>query len=185
MPKSKNFYFTSSCAVYGKSSQTYEAQPRQPISLNGYIKSINEELIEKFCLQNNISFTIFRIFNLYGGEDQFSVVSRLISAAQNKKPFKLINKGLAERDFVHVYDVANIICKTIIEVNSPKILNIGTGKSTKISDIKSAIEDRFGPVNVSNYSQIVNAVSKADTRLLKQFMGDITFRNILDEINIL
>lgn len=181
----KNFYFTSSCAVYGPSSISQESQKKQPMSLNGIIKSLNEEIIEKYCLSNDIAYTIFRIFNLYGDNDNFSVLSKLINSARNKIPFTLTNNGLAERDFVHVTDVSNIICKTVLDPNFSGFLNIGTGNSTKILDIVSAVEEKFGSINILNASDGDLINSKADVRLLKNFLGDITFRNILEDIKSL
>ena len=124
-------------------------------------------------------------FPLINGYDNFSVLSKLINSARNKIPFTLTNNGLAERDFVHVTDVSNIICKTVLDPNFSGFLNIGTGNSTKLLDIVSAVEEKFGSINILNASDGDLINSKADVRLLKNFLGDITFRNILEDIKSL
>ena len=179
----KKFYFTSSAAIYGHSLKTNEGQKKQPSSLNGFIKSLNEELIENFCEENQISFTIFRIFNLYGGDDQFSIITKLIQAAQNGYSFNLINNGSTKRDFVHVDDVADIICRVLRIGSCPEFLNIGTGQPTKISDILSSVENKYGSIRISNSFFDEPEISIADTKLLRQVLGDISFRNVFDEIN--
>ena len=67
--KVSRFFYISSCAVYGNATATLESQECYPVSLNGKFKKLNEDLIATYCAANNISFTSFRLFNIYGGND--------------------------------------------------------------------------------------------------------------------
>lgn len=139
--KIKKIIFISSCAVYGNSSDTREKAVCIPVSINGQVKLLNEKIIESYCLQNNIKFHILRVFNLFGGDDQFSVVSKILAAAKNKTPFNLNNDGLSQRDFVHVDDVCKII-EILIERNlDSSYLNVGTGKALKIIDLVNKVKN--------------------------------------------
>lgn len=179
----KNFVFISSCSVYGESSNSSEDKPCQPITMNGHIKALNEELVKTFCLANNINFLIIRPFNFFGGNDQFSVVQKIINCAKNNKPFTLVNDGISERDFIHVKDVAQILCLLIEKDLKNEIVNIGSGYPVKIADLVQAVEKKFGKI------QIINTVnsnethySRANIKKLKSFI-DYKTVNIFDYIN--
>lgn len=164
----KQFVFISSCSVYGDSSNSSETKTKTPITMNGFIKSFNEELVIDFCTANQIDYLILRVFNSYGGNDNFSVVQKLIRCAKEKTVFTLMNDGIAERDFIHIADVANIIC-TLIEQNlSNEIINIGSGESTKIFDLVKAVEEKFGQVALNKVTNSNEAIySRANIKKLK------------------
>jgi UDP-glucose 4-epimerase len=169
--KIAKFIFISSCSVYGDSSNSAEDKPCYPVTMNGFTKLFNEELVKSFCKANKIEYLILRVFNSYGGDDNFSVVQKLIKCAQNKQPFTLINEGSAERDFIHINDAARIVC-ALTEINlSHEIINIGSGTSVKIYDILKAVESIYGPINVIKKQNPAEAVySRANIKKLNNFI---------------
>jgi UDP-glucose 4-epimerase len=142
------FVFISSCSVYGDSANTNECRPCQPVTINGYTKLFNEELVKSFCAANAIDYLILRVFNSYGGDDHFSVVQKLVKCANRQGPFVLINDGLAERDFIHVDDVARITCELVAKDVVNDIINVGSGRSVRIIDLLKAVEKKFGKMAV-------------------------------------
>lgn len=180
--KVKTFVFVSSCAVYGDSSNSAEDKPCIPVTMNGHIKLFNEELVKSFCKSNNINYLILRVFNTYGGNDEFSVVQRMIKCSQNKTSFTLINDGISERDFIFVEDVASII-RMLLEQNiSNEIINIGSGESVKIKDIFNAVQKKYGTIDLINKENPNEAVfSRANTQKMKKFISFKT-KNILEWI---
>ena len=100
--------YTSSSSVYGNNILCNEKDDLMPMNLHASLKVSNEKLIEKFCLENSINFTIARIFNMYGGEDKFSVISKIIKAYKNNEVLTIVNNGNAIRDFIHIDDVVEI-----------------------------------------------------------------------------
>jgi UDP-glucose 4-epimerase len=175
------FYFISSCAVYGDAISTIEEQPLFPITLNGKIKALLEDLLVDYSLKNKIDYKILRIFNLYGGQDKFSIIFHLKNSLKNKIPFKLFNDGMSRRDYIHVNDVASIIFNLTNINNYPNIINIGTGVSVKISDIVNKF--KLSNPSLIIQPEIANEVmlSKADISKLKNLMS-CDFHSILDEV---
>lgn len=141
------FVFVSSCSVYGDSANTTESRPCQPVTINGYTKLFNEELVKSFCTANAIDYLILRVFNSYGGDDHFSVVQKLVNCAKRREPFLLLNDGLAERDFIHVADVARITCELVAMDAVNEIINVGSGRSVRIIDLLKAVEEKFGKMD--------------------------------------
>jgi UDP-glucose 4-epimerase len=180
--KVKKFGFVSSCAVYGDSSNSSEEKQCVPVTMNGHIKLFNEELIKSFCLQNQIDYQIYRVFNTYGGNDEFSVISRMIKCAKNKTAFNLVNDGVSERDYIHVDDVATIVTSLIQKDLKNEIINIGSGSSVKIIDILKAVESKFGPIEIIHKSNPNEAVfSRANTVKLKSLVS-LKLKNLIDTI---
>lgn len=143
-------FYISSCAVYGKNSDTYEEIKELPTTLNGLTKLLNERIIEDFCSANKINYTIFRVFNLYGKNDCFSIFSNIKKSIENNAEFNLNNNGIAQRDFIHVDDAASIILKVANANSSFNYLNLGTGVATKVGDIVKAIQINFPQLRVNN-----------------------------------
>ena len=119
--------YSSSSSVYGQNEFCLETDTPMPLSLPASLKLANEYLVQKFCNEENINYVLTRIFNMYGGNDQFSIISKLINAINNKKEIYLINNGSAVRDFIHISDVVNAY-KILLEKSPlPPIINIATG----------------------------------------------------------
>jgi len=166
--KITKFVFISSCAVYGDSSNSAEDRPCYPVSMNGFTKLFNEELITSFCNANAINYLILRAFNSYGGYDSFSVVQKLISCARTKQPFALVNDGIAERDFIYVEDLAKVVCALSQMPLTREIINVGSGKTVRIIDLLKAVEERLGKIVVVGEHRNGEAIySRANINKLK------------------
>jgi len=175
----KHFYFVSSCAVYGDVNHTNENQLCHPISLNGDIKKINETIISSFCKENSIDFTFFRVFNTFGGDDNFSIVSKLLKEARTNGTFTLNNHGLSQRDFIHVDDIAKVILATLELDVKPDYLNVGTGTTYKIIDLYHVVKEKFPnlKINYTDFSEI--EYSRADNSSLLSLMS-CDFISVID-----
>ena len=80
---------------------------------------------------------------MYGGFDNFSVVSSIGRSIVEKNIFTLINNGESLRDFIHISDVVEIY-KRLLVSESSSIVNIGTGSKTRVSAVIEAAEKVFG-----------------------------------------
>lgn len=176
------FFYVSSCAVYGNASTSREVGEYYPISLNGKFKKLNEELIAAYCINRDISATSFRLFNLYGGRDRFSILSHLQRCYLSKERFKLLNEGLSRRDFIHVADAAEIICRCLMLDDLPDVLNVGTGKTTAVREIVDVFCNVNPSLEIDNLTLEEVEYSRADTSRLEQIVGDYQFRNVLDDV---
>jgi nucleoside-diphosphate-sugar epimerase len=164
----KRFIFISSCAVYGSSLLTSEGLECAPITINGIEKHLNERLITQFCSANGISYQILRVFNTYGGNDRFSILSKLKKALEGGHRFNLNNDGRAMRDFIHVRDVAAIVFKICTLNTTYSHINIGTGVTTKIADIVKLFLMKFPELIVEDSSVKEVEYSRADTTRLSE-----------------
>lgn len=159
--------FMSSCAVYGDSIRSGENSACHPASVNGINKLLNEKIISEFCEANHIKHEILRVFNMYGGTDHFSILSHIRKALQTGTPFTLNNAGIAQRDFIHVADVAAIVMQ-LLKLNIPHTtLNVGTGIATKVSRLVDLIRARHPELIIRPNSILEAEYSRADTSRLK------------------
>ena len=169
----KRFVFLSSCAVYGEDMRTGEDSLCCPITINGISKHLNEKLVAEFCTANEIEFQILRVFNSYGGDDRFSIFSKLKRALQNGTPFTLNNDGRMQRDFIHITDVVSVVLQLLSASVQHTHLNIGTGIATKISTLVDMVQAQFPQLVIQRGSTQEAEYSRADiTRLREFWRGD-------------
>ena len=169
----KRFVFLSSCAVYGEDMRTGEDSLCCPITINGISKHLNEKLVAEFCTANRIEYQILRVFNSYGGDDRFSIFSKLKRALQNGTPFTLNNDGRMQRDFIHVADVASVVLNLLDARVQHTHLNIGTGVATKIATLVDMVQAQFPRLVIQRGTTQEAEYSRADTARLREFwQGD-------------
>ena len=178
--------YTSSSSVYGNNILCSETDEVKPLNLHSSLKIANEKLIEKFCSLHNINFTITRIFNMYGGDDKFSVISKILNAVRNNKEITIVNGGNAIRDFIHIDDVVDIYSE-LLNVNV-KLLNIGTGNGVSIKSLIDFLHYRGVDLKVKNIQRDELKISTADVKLLKETLHKNTFKELeeylSDELHI-
>lgn len=157
--------YTSSSSVYGNNILCSEKDELKPMNLHSSLKISNEKLIEKYCAEKKIDYTITRIFNMYGGNDKFSIISKIITAHKEKKKISIINNGNAIRDFIHIDDVVEIYVK-LLELKNIKLLNIGTGEGNSIKSILKFLSNHDIEIHTSNVFKDELKTSTADIQLL-------------------
>lgn len=180
--KINKMIYTSSSSVYGNNTHCSEQDDLNPNSLHASLKISNEKLIELFCKENDINYSIARVFNMYGGNDNFSIVSKIINAYKNKQEINLINNGEAIRDFISIEDTVYIYKRLLFEKNTIKIINIGTGIGKSVLFILDFL--RKNEINISSKSTFRDElmVSISDKKLLKEFLPNHQFVNVEEYI---
>jgi len=159
--------YTSSSSVYGNNILCHEQDELKPLNLHASLKISNEKLIEKFCIENRIDYTITRIFNMYGGDDKFSIISKIINSYKNDELLTIVNNGNSIRDFIHIYDVV-MIYKVILELKNIKIINIGTGKGTSVRNIIDFLKNRNIILKTTTITRKELKISTADVQQLSK-----------------
>ena len=97
-------------------------------------------LLKNFSNKSKIDLDICRVFNLYGQNDNFSIISKIKSVLKNKNEKLIIyNNGQSVRDFIHVKDVSKIYKKLLLKKGSDTI-DIGSGKGLRIIDIVDSLK---------------------------------------------
>lgn len=174
--------YTSSSSVYGNNILCKESDELKPMSLHASLKVANEQLIKKYCSDYNIDYTITRVFNMYGGDDQFSVISKIINAYLGHEKLTIVNNGNAIRDFIHIDDVVSIYMR-ILEINNINVLNIGSGYGSSIKNILDSLFNKGVVVNINNIFRDELNISTADISLLQDIIKKKEFININNYLN--
>lgn len=169
--------YTSSSSVYGNNIFCNEYDEVNPLSLHAALKVSNEKLIEKYCTDRNIDYTITRIFNMYGEDDTFSIISKIIAAYKNNTILPIVNNGNAIRDFIHINDVVDAYAQ-LLRLKKIPILNIGTGSGTSIKNILTFLKNHHIHLNVQNINKKELKTSTADNTLLIKQLKMNTFIDI-------
>ena len=179
--------YTSSSSVYGNNILCNENDELKPMNLHASLKVANEKLVEKFCIENSVDYTISRIFNMYGGDDNFSIISKIIKAYKNNEELNIVNNGNAIRDFIHIEDVVDIYSK-ILDKKDIKILNIGSGNGSSIKNILDFLNNHNIKIKTKNIQREELKISTADISKLKELLKKDTFFEVEDylkkELNI-
>ena len=163
----KKVIYSSTSSGYGLNPwPNHEGQPDD--CLNPY--SVSKVAAEKICKMYTdlygLKTVIFRYFNVYGERSptigQYApVIGIFLKQKNNNQPLTIVGDGQQRRDFVHVYDIAdvNILAATtdILEEYYGQVFNIGNGKNISILEIAQMISD--------NYVYIDSRPGEAETTL--------------------
>jgi UDP-glucose 4-epimerase len=171
--------YTSSSSVYGSNKSCHERDIYAPVNLHSALKVANEKLVIKFCQNANIDYTIARVFNMYGGADNFSIISKIINCYKKNQTLTLVNKGQSIRDFIHIDDVVNIYHK-ILSIQNLPVINVASGKGESILSILNHLEKNQIILKTDNV--ISNEISKSisNNSKLLDIMNGYQFIDVKD-----
>ncbi|MGM9453015.1 NAD-dependent epimerase/dehydratase family protein [Legionella bozemanae] len=172
--KINKIIYTSSSSVYGANSNEncLETMPASPMNMHGALKFACEQLISFYCNKHKIEYTLARIFNIYGGqEDTFSMIFRVLDASFSEKRITLFNKGQAIRDYIHVDDIAWAY-ERLLTVTGIPVLNIASGQGISTSTLITTLQSKGISLNV-DYADNINeiSVSIANVKLAEKCLG--------------
>jgi UDP-glucose 4-epimerase len=184
--KSKNLkvnkiIYTSSSSVYGDNPSCQESDNPKPKSLHSALKLSNEKLIELFCKENSIDYTITRIFNMYGGDDSFSIISKIINSYKEKKCLTLVNHGESIRDYIYIDDVVYSYEK-ILSKKDISMVNIGTSMGKSVLFILNFLQLRGINIEIENIYRDELKISISKNEKLLEILNDHHFKKVEDFI---
>ena len=165
--------YTSSAAVYGDSVECREADRPRAAGLHAGLKVANEDLVGRVAAEHAWPVSIARLFNLYGGDDRFSVISKIVAAARDEQPFALVNGGHAIRDFVHIDDVVRSY--DALARSEVPIVNVASGVGVSVRSIIDALAIRGVTVRTTDRPRDEIRVSIADTTRLRTLVDPEAF----------
>ncbi len=152
----KNIIFSSTAAIYKEGQfKVSENSILKPKSIYGKTKIKAENLIMSYAKKNKINYGILRYFNIAGASPSGKIglinkksdhlFKNFSSEIMKKKPKLMIygsdyktNDGSCIRDFIHVFDIAEIhylILEKISKLKISKILNCGYNKGTSVLEV--------------------------------------------------
>ena len=167
--------YTSSAAVYNSINDNSVNRDTFNNKLYSSTKIAAESLLNNFSTKYEISFSIFRIFNMYGPGENFSIISKLIKAHKDKKILKIANAGQSTRDFIHINDVLKIY-QILLKQKKDNIFDVGTGVGTKILDIINSIKKIKTIKIVKKVNEIDSSIANIDN--LKKIAPEFKFYNL-------
>jgi len=167
--------YTSSSSVYGNNPSCKETDVPAPISLHATLKLANEKMVSSFCESHAIDYSIARVFNMYAGKDQFSIISKIILAAKQDQVINLINQGGAIRDFIHIDDVVYAY-QVLLSVSQTKIVNIASGQGKSVRSILDYLKQNDIIVSTHNIERDEIDMSIADNTTLLNLIDKPRFR---------
>ncbi len=137
----KKILYASSMSVYGDGfdNPVKESNECNPKSCYGVGKLASENYLKVY--QNELPFTILRMFNVYGpGQDMSNMRQGMLSIflSQALSSGHITIKGSLDRyrDFIFIDDVVDIWYKsTFNEFTRNKIMNVGSGKKILVRDL--------------------------------------------------
>ncbi|NVJ54191.1 MAG: NAD-dependent epimerase/dehydratase family protein [Campylobacteraceae bacterium] len=172
--------YTSSSSVYGNNKFCSEIDNVMPMSLQASLKVANEELIKRFCESRSINYTITRVFNMYGGDDRFSVISKIKDTYIKDIQLNIINSGSAIRDFIYIFDVVDVYKKLLKSNNIPRVLNIASGNGKRVQDILNFLRTKDILIKTVNTQRNELKASIANIDLLDTFVDTRNFMQVED-----
>ena len=131
--KIKTYFLISSTGIYRSNKLEIFNEKSNVYTINNYAKSklLAEDLVVKFCTNNNINYKIFRLGNVYSGIEKKLWSRKNVSMFQqwfdsSKKNIPLQTDSLSKkRDWTYVKDIPLIINSIIRSKNKRiKIINL-------------------------------------------------------------
>lgn len=138
----------STSSVYGKFASGNENSTLEPFSPYGVTKRAAEDLIKIYKDNFDISFTIFRLFSVFGpGQRPDMAVHKFLKLIDNGDEVKIFGDGSQTRSMTDVAQVSNSILNRINLIkpmNKSSIYNIAGKSSISVLDLISVCEKVVG-----------------------------------------
>jgi UDP-glucose 4-epimerase len=145
---SSSLIYLSSAAIYGskKDVPIKESDSTNPVSPYGYHKLASENICKSYAQCFGLNVSIVRLFSIYGE----GLKKQLLWEACNKfmeakEKVIFFGTGNETRDWLHVYDVANLVLQ-LANLNNSKfqVYNGSFGARTTVKEILYMLRDLLG-----------------------------------------
>ena len=164
----QRFIYASSASIYGSAageragepfpiSETVAAAPQTPYAVDKYA---GEQYAQFFHLEHGMHTSAFRFFNIFGERQDPSspysgVISIFVDRLGRNEEIIIEGDGRQTRDFVYVKDLAEVLLHEYQHAARPAtmpVYNVGSGLSTSLLDIISALQAISGRTPVLRFA---------------------------------
>ena len=176
--KVEKIIYTSTSALYGNNNFSNEDSPCKINNLYASLKFSSELLLKRYISPSKIKLIITRIFNMYGGDDQFSIISKIGNAIKKNQSLQINNYGKSIRDFISINNVTEIY-KLLIFKDFDGIINVSSGRGYSIASVITIAEEIFQKkldIEHRKFDEI--KVSIGSNEKLKKILNYKEFENI-------
>ena len=154
----KTFVYASSSSVYGgnkKSPFSESDRVDSPISFYGATKRSNELISFSYSHLYNMNITGLRFFTVYGpwGRPDMAIFIFTKNILE-KKPIKVFNNGIMQRDFTYIDDIVDGVRSSINKNYKYENFNLGNNKTENLLDMISIIEKELGLKAIMDYQPL-------------------------------
>ena len=146
----RKFLFCSSSCVYGGKGlmreDDVELNPDTPYAIT---KWLGERYIRYWAEQHNLNAASVRLFNVYGPGERpgryRNVIPNFFALALRSEPLVVTGTGEETRDFTFMEDAVDGMLGVLATPTTPgEIVNIGSGRPTRIIDLATRINAMTG-----------------------------------------
>lgn len=146
----KHVVFISSVALYGYSQKDISSEGSPVLIDTPYQleKFSMEKMIQGFCEDNNITYHLLRVSNLFGSVDLNIAPNRgffyfLKKATVTNGVVKVNHGGRQFINFIHVYDVCDAVRRCVEECIPSGVYNVASTQSVQLLEITEFAKKMF------------------------------------------
>lgn len=148
----KHVVLASSSSVYGRSQDVpfrEDAPTDTPVSYYAATKKSNEVMAYSYSTLHGLPITVLRFFTVYGPWGRPDMAPWLFTEAiLARKPIKVFNNGLLQRDFTYIRDIVEGVLRISSRIPNAKVpyalYNIGNHQPVPLMDFIATLEGLLG-----------------------------------------
>lgn len=176
----RTILYTSSSSVYGDNSSASELDHCEIRGLYPAVKLASELFLSDHLRDTRVRVIIPRVFNMYGGRDEFSIVAKIANALRTNTEITISNDGEAIRDFIDIEDVVDAYT-ALLESCYEGVINVGTGRGMSVRRVIEAAERASDArLRIKNVKSSEIRVSIACIDRVQKLMPGHAFRTVED-----
>lgn len=129
---------------------TRETDQVRPASIYAATKYAQEDLVRIACESQGLGYAILRFQNVYGEGQSLKnpytgILSIFSTRVRRGLELTAFEDGFETRDFVHVEDIAEAICRCLTVPNPVNVvINVGSGVATSVLEIAEKLSVALG-----------------------------------------
>lgn len=171
--------YASTAQIYGRSRRLPMSEGDHPMPHTSYASSklCGELLCMALARSHGMDVAALRLFNVYGpdldGRPRPTVEAVFVRRALQGLPLLIKAPASEARDFIHMEDVVRALRMAMDKGASGRVINIGTGVSTSLSELADMVIELSGsraPVKIEGTKQEPMRM-QADVREAKKVLG--------------